>query len=500
MALERKHVKESSTVGAGVVLLIALVGMVNYFGWKYHQRFDWTRSELYSLSEKSQGLMSALDTDIEAVVFMSPAAPLYDAVRELLSRYESASHRFSVRHVDPAKNLIEAQELVDRFQLSQVDVVVFDRSDDRRIVESADLADYDYSGLQMGQGPEMTGFKGEQAFTGAILELIEDSKPRILFTVGHGELRLDEFSARGLSQMREILGRDNFEIDEWTSLGEGRIPEGTSLIVIAGPTRNFLEPELAILQSYLENGGRLLVLLDPLLDGDGGMDETGLEALLEGFGVAVGSDIVVDPSNPIPFYGAETIFVDSYGQHPVTQSLQQAAVPVILPLARSVGRGAPGDDVVVTELFRTSPEGWGERALGDLGRVERDAEDLAGPVSIGVAVSLAADGGADAQPQAGSTAVRSAMAPSGMRLIVFGDSDCATNAQLMNVGNTELVLNVVNWLIERESLLGIPPKEPEQVRLTLSRSQLRATAWLVFGVLPGAALLTGALVFVRRRR
>ena len=89
---------------------------------------------------------------------------------------------------------------------------------------------------------------------------------------------------------------------------------------------------------------------------------------------------------------------------------------------------------------------------------------------------------------------------SGMRIIVLGDSDCATNAQLMNVGNTEFLLNAVNWLIERESLLGIPPKEPEQVRLTLSRSQLRATAWLVFGGLPGAALLAGAFVFARRRR
>ena len=58
----------------------------------------------------------------------------------------------------------------------------------------------------------------------------------------------------------------------------------------------------------------------------------------------LGADIVVDPANPLPFFGAETIFVQATGEHPVVRSLAQARVPVILPLARSVG--AKGDWVV----------------------------------------------------------------------------------------------------------------------------------------------------------
>jgi ABC-type uncharacterized transport system involved in gliding motility auxiliary subunit len=497
---------KSSTLSAGVLLSVALLGIVNYFGWKYYQRFDWTKDDFYTLSEKSENLMRSLDRDIEAVVFMSPTEQLFDPVRELLARYDGASPRFAVRLVDPEKNLAEAQSLVDRYQLTQLNVVVFDRGDDRRMVEGADLADYDYSGLQFGQGPEMTGFKGEQVFTGAILELVEDRKPAILFTVGHGERSLDEVSAYGLSQAQDILGRDNFDIEAWASLGQSSVPAGTDMIVIAGPTSSFIEPELQVLSEYLREGGRALILLDPPLTGDGLLETRGLEDLLVQFGVEVGEDIVVDPSNPIPFYGAETIFVDSYGSHTVTRSLQQTEIPVIMALARSVRPAAePKGAYEVAELLRTSSDGWGETNLSNLERVEKDDSDVDGPVSVGVAVTRREkDQDPEEEPadridgeEAGQLD-EPASPPT--RILVFGDSDFATNGQLANVGNAELMINAFNWLVERESLVGIAPKRPEQVRLSLTRSQLRAISGLVFGALPGLAMLLGIAVFFRRRR
>ena len=86
------------------------------------------------------------------------------------------------------------------------------------------------------------------------------------------------------------------------------------------------------------------------------------------------------------------------------------------------------------------------------------------------------------------------------RIVVFGDSDFASNAQLANVGNAELLANSMNWLVEREALVGIAPKRPEQVRLSLSSSQLMRVLWLVLAVLPGLAILSGVWVHFRRRR
>ena len=511
----RKNLGRSSSLWAGVVLVALLVGIVNYFGWKYHQRFDWTASRLYSLSEKSEAVLATLDRDVEAIVLMDNADELYDPVTELLSRYDAASSRFTVRVVDAQKNLLEAQQLVDRFELSRLNVVVLDSEAGRRVIDAADLADYDYSGMQMGQAPQMSGFKGEAAFSGALLDLMESRKPKILFTSGHGERRLDDFSSLGLSALQDLLGKDNFEMEEWRLLGQAAVPEGTDLVVVAGPTSTFIEPELALLRSYLEAGGRLLVMLDPTLD-DAGMVETGLEAMLADFGVEIGDDIVVDPDNPLPFFGAETIFIGSYGDHVITRPLDQAQVPVIVPAGRSVTAvQIPGLDVV--ELLRTSGAGWGETDLENLGGVERGDDDLAGPVPLAVAVETAADepaadlealtadlegadpaaeGSTEEPPAADTTA---AAAPK-LRLVVLGDSDLASNGQLQGAPNATFVANAMNWLVERENLVSIPPKKPEQVRLSLTGGELRGVTWTVLGLLPGLALVAGVLVYRRRRR
>ncbi|HEU4524179.1 MAG TPA: GldG family protein, partial [Gemmatimonadales bacterium] len=488
----RRKVIEGSILGAGVALVAALVLIVNYFGWKYYQRFDWTGSKIYSLSEKSQGVVAGLDQDVEALVFMSPNEELYTPVRELLARYEAASPRIRVRQVDPEKNLIESEQIVKKYQLASAKVVVFEAGEARRVIEAGDLAEYDYSGMQMGEGPRMTGFKGEQRFTGALLELQEDRKPKILFTTGHGERSLDAFEGNSLSMAQDLLGRDNFEIEAWASLGQSAVPPGTDLLVIAGPTAGFVAPELEAFAAYLAGGGRILALVDPTLPaGAGGLADTGLRGWLAGFGVELGDDIVVDPSNPLPFFGPETIFSASYGDHAITRSLRDRQEPAIFPLARSVAKGTVPAGLEATELVRTSDQGWGETNLADLQAVKKDPDDRSGPVSIAVAVAPVeveadaaageageeesveeesleekpADPGAGPAPEASAGATTGAAAPATpaepaaprLRLVVIGDSDFATNAQLANAGNPTLLANTVNWLVERQQALGIPP-------------------------------------------
>ncbi len=502
-ATARRRWVGGSLLGVGVVLVLALFLIANYFGWKYHTRLDWTSSRLYSLSEKSLAILAELQRDIDVVVFVSPAEQLYEPVSELLSAYEDSSDRISVRYVDPEKDLLAAQALVDQYDLAQLNVLVFDAGPDRRVVDTTELAEYDYSGMQFGEAPKMTGFRGEQVFTSTILELMESRKPKILFTTGHGEMALDDSSGRGLSIARDLLGRDNFDMEEWSSLGASALPPGTDLLVIAGPTSNFLEPELGLLGRYLEEGGRLLVLLDPVLTPEGGLTETGLEWLLGGYGVDLVSDVVVDPVNPLPFFGAETIFVDVYGDHVITRSLDQARLPVVVQLGRSVGARGDVSGLEVTELMMTSVEGWGETDLENLSAVEKQETDISGPVSLAVAVEAAAETDAvesDAVVDTEDVESEGVAGESGLRMVVVGDADLASNDQMQNVPNATFLANAFNWLVDRETLVGIPPRQPEQVRLNLTRRELGRISWIVLAGLPGLALVLGLGVYLRRRR
>lgn len=498
---------EISLLSAGVLLVAALFLLVNYFGWKYHQRFDWTESDIYSLSEKSENVLAALTTDVDIIVYMDPSDQLYQPVKELLAGYEAASSRVTLREVDPSRNLAEAQSLVDRYAIDSVNVILFESGENRRLVDSADLAEYDYSGLQFGQGPRMTGFKGEQSFTSALVELSGGESPKVLFTTGHGELQLGDFSPAGLSALEELLERDSFEVESWASLGQAAVPEGTQLVVIAGPTANFLEPELAALTAFMADGGRLLVLIDPTLAPAGGLVDTGLGAVLSRFGVVLGNDIVVDPANPLPFFGPDTIYVNSYSSHVITRSLGQTELPTILSLARSVTVESALEGFETAELLLTTAEGWGETDLANLGRIQLDDEDLAGPVSLGVAVSAeepaesTETGSAEsAEPDSGVGEEGDSPTVPGERLVVIGDATFATNGQLQNVGNLTLVSNALNWLVERESLVGIAAKTPESVSLSLSAGQMRRIFWLAVAGLPALVIALGIFVYRRRRR
>jgi ABC-type uncharacterized transport system involved in gliding motility auxiliary subunit len=490
----RRQLVFGSTLGAGVLLMAGLLLLVNYLAARHYERWDWTASELYTLSEKTGNILADLDQEIDVVVFMDPQGDLFEAARELLQRYDAATPKIELRFVDPVKNLAEAQQLVERYDIQRQNVVVFVGEEDRRIVDGTDLADYDFSGMQTGGGAEMTGFKGEQQFTQAILELVEREKPHLVFTTGHGEASLDGMDAGGLSRLQEFLGQDNFEIDEWSSLGASAPPEGTDVILVAGPRAAFTPPELELFDRFLAAGGRMLVLTDPQLTAASELGDTPLVEWLAGYGIELPTAIVVDPARLLPFFGAETIFVDSYGAHPVTESLRQARLTTVFALARPV-RGAADADPAPVELMRTSGEGWGETDLERLDAVEQGADDVPGPVALGVAVELPA---ADAPPPEGEGDAEEPVTAG--RLVVFGDADLATNAQLGTAGNATLMANTLNWLVERESHLGIAPKEPEDIRLSLTPAERRLFAWLVVLGLPSACALVGIWVTLQRRR
>ncbi len=496
-----------STLGVAALLAVALCLLVNYFGWKYFARWDWTQSSLYSLSEKSENILAELDQDIAVTMFVDPEAAGYQQAKELLSRYEAASSRISVVDVDPARDLARAQELM---QQGAVNVVIFDSGEAQRMVETDDLIEYDYSGMQFGEGPTIKGFKGEQEFTAAILGLAEGRRRVVALTRGHGEADVDDPSGAGLTAVKTLLERDNFEVVAWESLADPSVPSGTELLVVAGPKIPFTPPEADAIASYLDSGGRLLAMIDPQFSPLGGAATTGLEQVLAANGVELGADIVVDPSGAVPFFGAETLFAGNFGDHPATRTLEEASLNVILPLAQSVA-ATEVEGLRSETLIQTTDDGWGERDLEHLDQVQRDESDRLGPVALAIAVEveseseLAAGGESFDAPGelSDSTAESTADAvdrTDSLRMVVIGDSEFATDNQIGNSGNAFLFSNLVNWLAERDAAVAIPPRTPEQTRLNLTQNQMAGARWLTVVLVPLTVLVAGFAVYRRRRR
>lgn len=488
--MRQKAIRYTISGVVAVVLAVTLTIMVNWLGARRWVRTDLTSTKIYTLSEKTENILSDLSDQIDVVVLMTPATPMYDQVHELLERYKAASDKISVEYIDPGREPLKTSQLAEKFGVEVADTVVFVLGDRTKYVTSDQMAEMDYSGMQYGQGPTMRAFKGEEQFTSSILSLVAPDVPKVYFVTGHGEAALESgggLADRSLSVLGETLKRENMEAAD-VSLLSGEIPVDADVLAIVGPTRAYTEPEIDALNAFLDRGGRLLAALDPLIEPAGTMRPTRLEDLLAARGVTVNDDLVVDPSRRLPFYDLSAVYLDDFPQHPVTTGLEGFAV--LFTVARSL----TAEDAESKVLVQTSDEGWGETDLQMLLRgdpVAVDDADTAGPAVVGVAVE-----GVGTGPAGDDSDIADA---TGFRLVVFGDSDFMTDLDIANAGNAVLAGNAFNWLASRDELVGIPPREVEQVSLFLSQQQMRNLLLLVLVFMPGAAVLAGILVWRKRR-
>jgi len=477
--MSRARIVNSSTTAIAIVLAVALTLMVNWLGYRHYYRADWTAAKMYTLSDKTLSILRALQNEVRVIVFMTPQTPLFEDTKELLQRYAAASSKLKVEFIDPDREPLRTQQLAQEFGVSAANTVVFAAAERKKYVTSDQLAEYDYSGFQMGQQPRLKAFKGEEQFTAAILGVDSPRQPKVCFVSGHGERGLDDFGRDGLSQFKEALQRDNLQA-ETVTLFAGSVPEGCDALVIAGPTAPYTEVEKTALRSYLGGGGRLLVLLDPMLGGQ--QQPSGLEPLLKEYGVETRNSVVVDPARRLPFFDLSAVYASDFRSHPVTTGLEGLAV--LLPVVRSVTTVA-AEGASSSILLATSDAGWGETDLARLlasGQAGKGDDDVPGPVSLAVAAQR--EGGGE----------------DGWRLVVVGDADFIANDYLVNAGNRSFALNAVGWLAQREASLGIAPRQPEQVSLFLSQAQMRVITLISLVGLPGLAIVVGVAVWWRRRR
>ena len=479
----------TGTSAIGIVLGVALLLGVNYLAARHWARADWTRARIYSLSEQTKKILAGLQEPVRVTVFMTPSqSRLLPEVKELLTRYQAGSPKIEVEYLDPQRNPARAEALVRESAGVKLNTVVFRSGDRKKFVPEDKLADFDFAGMGMGGAPSLKAFKGEEAFTSAIVSVTETKQPKIVFSKGHGEGDL-ESSQRGVgySEVKQMLERDNMVVETWDSLGKGNIPAGADVVVVAGPQTAFLAPEADALQQYLAGGGRALILLDPVLPGPGAPpSDLGFRSLADKYGIQIGDDLVLDPANALAQMGPEVVLIERFGSHPIVRSLADEKLPVIFQVSRSITKAEkPPEGVSETMLVETSPEGWGERELRNLTSLPtRSPTDLAGPVSLAVALGPADE--AKPGSQAG-------------RAVIVGNSRFATNGAIANGANGIFFANAIHWLAGAEKQIGIPPKTPDQSSLTLSDTQLRQIAIGSIAGLPALAILLGLWVWYRRR-
>ena len=473
----------SANVVAMCIVALAILLMVNYLSYRHYRMYDWTESGYYTLSDKTVKVLKGLSVPIKVYVFYRPMSSTYADIKGLLKRYSDIGNNIKVEYVDPDRDAARAEFLMKNFEIPRrpgAELVVFEQGGRNKYVYNKDIIEMDYSGVKFRQPPRIKAFKGEPAFTSAIINLTEEKQPIVYFSTGHGEKDIDEARRAGLQICKTLLERENIKVKKLNLFKEKDVPEDSGLLMIIGPVEPYMDEEKKAIGKYLDNGGRLFVAIDPLTN-------SGLESFLRKWDVDIGNNIVVDPASAqrLLFFSALNLYADHYLPHEITDEMKGRAT--LYAMARSVKPGTPNRDLKAVGLIQTSGLGWGEINMEDETFRFDEGEDLKGPVSIGVAVEAKQD-------KVGDKPLKN------VRIVVLGDSDYLTNGQINNIGNASFFLNTVNWLTSREKLIAIGPKMPEQTRVRLNAAQMRHIFLLVWAVLPALGVLLGLGVWWRRRK
>jgi ABC-type uncharacterized transport system involved in gliding motility auxiliary subunit len=271
------------------------------------------------------------------------------------------------------------------------------------------------------------------------------------------------------------------------------VPAACTLLVVGGPRSEYPQPVVDALKKFVQGGGRALFLVDPPLSTgkERIAENAALTGLLKDWGVTLEKNLILDTSGVGGLYGMgpEVALASKYETHPIVREMKRTATA--FPIVRSMDAKA-ADKTTAENLVSTTKSSIAVTNLNAAGGISMPKGDTQS-YSVAAAGTYKVD--KSAQPAPGN--------PSGVvtdgRFVVVGSSDFMANYALRFAGNSDLYLNMLNWLSSDEDLISIRPKDPEDRRIQLNKAQMLMIRTVSQFVIPGLALLLGALVWLRRR-
>src|SRR5204863_771435 len=197
-----------------IVLVLFLAAMVNSYAFKHYARWDFSRDQKYALSDKTKRFLDSLKDKMRITVFFSPNTPITSDVQNLLTEYQYAGKsKIDVEQIDPERNLSRAKELFDKYKVvTDESLLVLDYNGRNKTVKASEMADVDQSGMEFGEGPRVAAFKGEQAITSAMIDLVEGKKKVLGYVTGHKEPSLSNNST--ITVLKTFIENENIKFQE----------------------------------------------------------------------------------------------------------------------------------------------------------------------------------------------------------------------------------------------------------------------------------------------
>jgi ABC-type uncharacterized transport system involved in gliding motility auxiliary subunit len=345
---------------ATTYILIVLAGVVigNILADRYNKSFDATANKRYSLSEQTDKIVKGLK-EPTTITYYNQSTRFREG-KDLLDEYANLSPKVHIDYVDPDKNPEAARE--------------------------AGIRELGTAVVQIGMKKDAAKSMTEEGITGAFVRDLKSNTRTVCFVAGSGEHRIDDSDREGLSHFKDLLGKDDYESKSIDLLQKAEVPADCTTLVVAGPTRNYEQPEVDAIKKYVEDGGRALFMLDPPLKlGRSEIaDNDALTNLLESWGVTMQKDLILDlnPIGQIAGVGPQVALVTTYDSQPIVNDMKGVATG--FPLSRSMEIKST-DKSSVQKLFDSSETSLATSNLSAASVNVNDPKNKKGPMTLAAA-------------------------------------------------------------------------------------------------------------------
>jgi ABC-type uncharacterized transport system involved in gliding motility auxiliary subunit len=338
-------------------------------------------------------------------------------------------------------------------------------------------------------------FIDESSLTNALLQLANANERWISFLSGHGERTPDGIANFDLGQFGKDLARRKIKAQTLNLATLPAIPDNSALLALSAPAVPLLAGELELIKRYIQQGGNLLILTDP--------GNHHLDALLKILGLRQLPGTLVDSKSKL--YGINDpsfVLASDYVPHPITQGFQTITVyPVTSALQID-----EETNFSAVELLKSAKESWTETGpiAGNI-TFDADGDEKQGPLVFAYALtrSLTSSGQATSTSSGQASTASAELGqnkPVEQRIVVVGDGDFLSNAYLGNVGNLDMGLRIINWLIHDDLFINIPAKIATDKTLQLSQTTVGIIGFGFLIVIPLLLMGTGFYIWRKRKQ
>lgn len=434
-----------------IFFLLGILVFVEMLSFEYNYRVDLTPNKKYSFSNKTVQILKSIKKPIEFTVFYKKGKrEEYEHLFKLLSYY-SPKIKYKLYNLDRHPGIAKL------YEASYYGQTIVETNGRKLVINS----------------PK------KKAIFDAILELTNSKwGKKILFTVGHGE-SVPRIHCKKLKEILEIRG---INIDTVHSLIIEKIPEDTSVVIVAGPERDFLPEEVEILNQYIENGGSVLFMVEPFIL------LPNIQNLLRKFQVSLNKGIIVDKTKKLINRDNLTPIIPYFARGPITKNLRSV---LLFSTARNIDiEKNEGSNIYTQFLAMSSKSSWSlsEKDVVKQRKYNLNKKDYKkGPFIVAVFSKRYNS--------------KYNIKKKGNEIVCIGDSDFIKDQFIGMYSNKEFFMNTINWLAggEQKKIDFVSKSKYQFPYHYMTEENARWIFWLAVVIVPVLFLFFGGFVLIYRR-